>query len=156
MTNKPDTEKCGLDVPLHYKIGESDSTAGLVAVHCPNCPDQGYTIYETGGIDMDGENDTREGHQEQCQFCYETPNSVFNIARAAEVDSALASMQSDIDWYKAHLAQAWDRLQEFRVAHDILKIELAEVKAQRDLLLERLRETDKCLADVATGNGRWA
>jgi len=65
-------------------IGESDSTAGLAAVHCPNCPDQGYYIYETGGIDMDGENDTRECHQEQCQFCYETPNSVFNIEAAKE------------------------------------------------------------------------
>ena len=59
----------------------------LAAVHCPYCQDQGYTVYETGGVDMDGENDTRELHQERCQFCHETPNSVFNITCNAEASN---------------------------------------------------------------------
>lgn len=37
-----------------------------------------------------------------------------------------------------------------------LKAELAEVKTQRDRLLLRLRETDQCLADVASLKGGWA
>ena len=47
-------------------------------LHCPNCPDQGWFAIETGGCDMNGENDTRCVEQVQCEFCCTTPNSVFN------------------------------------------------------------------------------
>ena len=47
---------------------------GLAAVHCPNCPDQGWYAEQDYG--------TEEVMQVQCQFCYETPNSVFNIEAA--------------------------------------------------------------------------
>jgi len=49
-----------------------DSILALLKVaKCPNCDGCGFTIYETGGIDMDGENDTRECHQEKCRWCDE-------------------------------------------------------------------------------------
>ncbi|HEY4714352.1 MAG TPA: hypothetical protein VIH30_08975 [Aquirhabdus sp.] len=48
-------------------------------INCPNCENQGWYPIETGGCDMDGENDTRQIEQIQCEFCYTTPNSVFNV-----------------------------------------------------------------------------
>lgn len=51
-------------------------------VHCPNCPDQGWYGIVTGGCGPDGENDTRECEQVQCEFCYLTLNSVFNVTNS--------------------------------------------------------------------------
>ena len=39
-------------------------------IHCPHCGDQGFTVYPSM---PDG-----EPAQEQCQFCYECSDSVFN------------------------------------------------------------------------------
>lgn len=36
---------------------------------CPECDGNGYFATEIGGCGMDGENDTRETIQEQCQRC---------------------------------------------------------------------------------------
>jgi hypothetical protein len=59
----------GEDVPC---ISLLASAIGLLAVaKCPNCDDCGFTVREIGGCDMDGENDSRECMQEQCQWCYE-------------------------------------------------------------------------------------
>ena len=49
-------------------------SGGLAAVHCPNCPDQGFYIIQNGH--------TGEPEQVQCMFCNITPNSVFNIEAA--------------------------------------------------------------------------
>ena len=38
---------------------------------CPECDGCGFTVMETGGCDMDGENDTRESVQVKCQWCAE-------------------------------------------------------------------------------------
>lgn len=38
---------------------------------CPDCDGCGIVIRETGGCDMDGENDTRECVQEPCRWCDE-------------------------------------------------------------------------------------
>jgi hypothetical protein len=67
--------------------GPSALSDGLAAVHCPNCPDQGWYAIETGGCDMDGENDTRQMEQVQCEFCWTTPNSVFTIEAANDLMS---------------------------------------------------------------------
>ena len=37
---------------------------------CPNCQGDGWYMRETGGCDPDGENDTRESIQVQCEMCY--------------------------------------------------------------------------------------
>lgn len=46
---------------------------------CPNCDNQGYTLHE---ICVDrgygGECIVQELEQEQCEFCYENENSIFN------------------------------------------------------------------------------
>lgn len=52
------------------------------AERCENCPDRGFTVREVGGCDPDGENDTRECVQEQCEFCYVNPKSRFNVRAA--------------------------------------------------------------------------
>lgn len=51
----------------------------LAAVHCPNCPDQGFYITQN--------RHTGEPEQVQCMFCDITPNSVFNIEAANAVMS---------------------------------------------------------------------
>lgn len=56
----------------------------LDAERCPNCPDQGWFAVQIGGCDSDGENDTRESVQEQCQWCYQNENSLFNARKALE------------------------------------------------------------------------
>ena len=38
---------------------------------CSNCNGNGIVTYETGGCDMDGENDTRECQYDRCQWCDE-------------------------------------------------------------------------------------
>ena len=43
----------------------------LEVAKCPNCDGCGFTVREEGGCDSDGENDTREYSQEQCQWCFE-------------------------------------------------------------------------------------
>jgi hypothetical protein len=43
----------------------------LRVAKCPECDGCGFTVHETGGCDMDGENDTRECVQEQCRWCFE-------------------------------------------------------------------------------------
>jgi len=48
-----------------------NALALINAAACPQCDGSGVNVYETGGIGMGGENDTRECHQEQCQWCYE-------------------------------------------------------------------------------------
>lgn len=48
------------------------SAIGLLRIaRCPNCEGEGWYVREVGGCDSDGENDTRECVQEQCQWCYE-------------------------------------------------------------------------------------
>lgn len=42
----------------------------LRVAKCPNCDGCGFTVHEMGGCGMDGENDTREIVQEQCQWCF--------------------------------------------------------------------------------------
>lgn len=50
---------------------------GLLKVaSCPNCDGCGFTVRETGGCDSDGENDTREWRQEQCQWCVERDDAI--------------------------------------------------------------------------------
>lgn len=49
---------------------------------CEVCPDQGWYGEMTGGCDSDGEHDTREAVQVQCEFCYTNPNSKFNRMQA--------------------------------------------------------------------------
>lgn len=48
----------------------------LKAARCPNCDGSGFTVYYSGGCDMDGENDTRECHQEMCRWCDERDGMV--------------------------------------------------------------------------------
>lgn len=40
---------------------------------CAACGGDGFIYYETGGVDMDGENDTRECHREDCLDCSGEP-----------------------------------------------------------------------------------
>ena len=48
------------------------SAIGLLRIaRCPDCEGEGWYVREVGGCDSDGENDTRECVQEQCQWCYE-------------------------------------------------------------------------------------
>ena len=48
------------------------SAIGLLRIaRCPDCKGEGWYVREVGGCDSDGENDTRECVQEQCQWCYE-------------------------------------------------------------------------------------
>jgi hypothetical protein len=43
--------------------------AETIGVPCPNCPDRGwYTKYNEDAP-----------YQEQCEFCYNVPNSIFNL-----------------------------------------------------------------------------
>ena len=43
----------------------------LRVAKCPECDGCGFTVREIGGCDMDGENDSRECVQQQCQWCFE-------------------------------------------------------------------------------------
>lgn len=52
-----------------------DTEIEFTAIHCPNCPDQGWYATETA---------KQEWTQVQCQFCHSNPNSVFNIKAANE------------------------------------------------------------------------
>lgn len=63
-----------------FKTNQIEKIAGELAEaeRCENCPDQGFTVRQVGGCDPDGENDTRECVQEQCEFCYTNPKSRFN------------------------------------------------------------------------------
>lgn len=74
----------------------SAMSAGLDAVQCPNCPNQGWYAWESGGCGPDGENDTRQCEQVQCEFCWSTPNSAFNI-EAANVELSGARSASDLN-----------------------------------------------------------
>lgn len=48
------------------------SAIGLLRIaRCPDCEGEGWYVREVGGCDSDGENDTRECIQEQCQWCWE-------------------------------------------------------------------------------------
>ena len=55
--------------PKTMKVSR-ESVLSAVCNLCPNCLGAGFTAYETGGCDPDGENDSRESHQDQCQWCY--------------------------------------------------------------------------------------
>lgn len=70
--------------------------------------------------------------------------------------AALASAQPEIDRLKDEVDER--RAKNVEIYGRLCKAEqeLAEVKAQRDRLLCRLRETDRCLADVASLKGGWA
>ena len=60
--------------------GRIEQLRGLLSVaKCPNCDGSGAYTVETGGCDMDGENDTRECHQEQCQWCDERDALLANV-----------------------------------------------------------------------------
>ena len=74
---------------LEELLAEKDKAlAGLLnAEHCPHCGNQGVIVIQTGGCDSDGENDTRCREQEQCEWCYTTKNSFFNV-RASLPQSA--------------------------------------------------------------------
>ena len=50
---------------------ERQRDALMEALSCPNCPNQGW--YEVRN------RNTGEPEQEQCEFCYTTPNSYFNV-----------------------------------------------------------------------------
>jgi len=50
----------------------------LTRAKCPDCDGQGFTVEETGGCSEDGENDTRESHQVQCQWCDERNAALHN------------------------------------------------------------------------------
>ena len=54
------------------------------AWRCTSCPDQGWYAEQVGGCDPDGENDTREAVQVQCEWCYTTENSLFNVLSRLE------------------------------------------------------------------------
>ena len=47
--------------------------------NCPNCENIGFSVYPDPV--------TGEPEQEQCQFCYEEPNSVFNVITKLEADN---------------------------------------------------------------------
>src|SRR4029077_903878 len=49
----------------------------ISARKCSMCPDQGWFQMETGGCDQDGENDTRESVQMQCEWCHTNSDSFF-------------------------------------------------------------------------------
>jgi len=51
------------------------------AQSCPYCDNVGYSVRQVGGCDMEGENDTREQIQEQCDWCGNTPNSIYLVRR---------------------------------------------------------------------------
>lgn len=52
------------------------------AERCEVCPDQGWYGEEHGGCDPDGENDTRESVQVECEFCKTNPKSRYNAIAA--------------------------------------------------------------------------
>lgn len=52
---------------------------------CPNCNNVGYTARQT--------NDYGGCEQEQCEFCYTVPNSLFNLKEKCRVALALANGQ---------------------------------------------------------------
>ena len=60
----------------------------LKVAACPNCDGCGFTVHETGGCGPDGENDTRECHQEQCQWCDERNQLLSNYEAQSNDDSA--------------------------------------------------------------------
>ena len=74
---------------IELQLAEKEAAlAGLLnAEHCPSCQNQGVIVIQTGGCDSDGENDTRCREQEQCEWCYTTKNSFFNV-RASLPQSA--------------------------------------------------------------------
>ena len=74
---------------LQNELAEKEAAlaALLNAEHCPHCGNQGVIVIQTGGCYSDGENDTRDLDQGQCDWCYMTPNSFFNI-RASLPESA--------------------------------------------------------------------
>ena len=118
---------------------DNDTNAGGVAIEstpllaaavellrvakCPECDGCGFTVRETGGCDMDGENDTRECVQEQCRWCferngllaeYDTANMwlLFNHARAVEEQlESLLRLVADDAW-----AATFQSLGQYRTA----------------------------------------
>ena len=60
--------------PLKKQCDELLKTAN----DCPNCPNQGWYEIMITVRGINGEPEPERG-QEQCQFCYEHPNSRFNI-----------------------------------------------------------------------------
>ena len=75
----------------------------LRVAKCPDCDGCGFTVRETGGCDMDGENDTRECVQEQCRWCYErngllaeydTANAAGEVRRNAVTSTGLLADES--------------------------------------------------------------
>jgi hypothetical protein len=56
-----------------------DLVAECISHRCPECGGQGFTVREVGGCDPDGENDTREAVQQQCQWCDENRNAINSI-----------------------------------------------------------------------------
>ena len=52
--------------------------ATSLGLKCPNCDDVGFTVEDVQDVSMGlgGHGETLE--QEQCEFCYAVPDSVFN------------------------------------------------------------------------------
>ncbi len=52
--------------PLRSLIRDVETSGGL---KCPSCDDEGFTVVQVGEDDWE---------QEQCEFCYTVPDSIFN------------------------------------------------------------------------------
>jgi hypothetical protein len=55
--------------------------------NCPNCTNIGFNVYPN--------HYTGEPEQEQCQFCYEDPDSIFNYIQRIEKQLAEATARAD-------------------------------------------------------------
>ena len=86
------------DTPAGVAIDSTPLLAAAVELlrvaRCPNCDGCGFTVRETGGCDMDGENDTRECVQEQCQWCFERNGLLAEYDTANAPDQARAGNPS--------------------------------------------------------------
>jgi hypothetical protein len=66
-------EQCSIAAALQSEREHADRLAGLLnAAKCPACDGAGWYAEERGGVGPDGENDTRECIQVQCQWCDES------------------------------------------------------------------------------------
>lgn len=70
LTKRPIfTDEDGNDHDILNAIGLSKRVELSTGLDCPNCDNVGYTPHQTSDNDWE---------QEQCEFCYEVPESVFN------------------------------------------------------------------------------
>ncbi len=95
---------------------------GMADYDCHMCPNQGW-------YSITGQNGERE--QQQCQWCYTTPNSRFNLSTAAL--SALSAHEEEVRelvMLSEHALTAL-RAHGYNIAADHLAEQIAKVKGEK-------------------------